>query len=30
MHGHVDPINRPELEWDKRYKIIEGIACGLL
>ena len=30
MHGHVDPINRPELEWDKRYKIIEGIARGLL
>ncbi|WJZ97113.1 hypothetical protein VitviT2T_015745 [Vitis vinifera] len=25
-----DPINRAQLDWDKRYKIIEGIARGLL
>ncbi|CAL5356509.1 unnamed protein product [Camellia sinensis] len=25
-----DPINRSQLDWDKRYKIIRGIARGLL
>ncbi|XP_062007002.1 cysteine-rich receptor-like protein kinase 10 [Rosa rugosa] len=25
-----DPIKREQLDWDKRYKIIEGIARGLL
>ncbi|RVX04831.1 putative receptor-like protein kinase [Vitis vinifera] len=29
-HFIFDPINRAQLDWDKRYKIIEGIARGLL
>ena len=27
---HVDPIKRVQLDWDKRYKIIEGIARGMV
>jgi len=27
---HVDPIKRAHLDWKTRYKIIEGIARGLL
>ncbi|THF94449.1 hypothetical protein TEA_019231 [Camellia sinensis var. sinensis] len=30
LYGFVDPINRAYLDWDKRYKIIGGIARGLL
>ncbi|XP_052183279.1 cysteine-rich receptor-like protein kinase 44 isoform X1 [Diospyros lotus] len=29
-HFIFDPMKREELDWDKRYKIIEGIARGLL
>ncbi|CAL5345848.1 unnamed protein product [Camellia sinensis] len=29
-HFIFDPINRAYLDWDKRYKIIGGIARGLL
>ncbi|XP_062006996.1 cysteine-rich receptor-like protein kinase 29 isoform X2 [Rosa rugosa] len=29
-HIIFDPIKRAQLDWDKRYKIIEGIARGLL
>ncbi|KAG8490929.1 hypothetical protein CXB51_014708 [Gossypium anomalum] len=25
-----DPVKRAYLDWEKRYKIIRGIACGLL
>ena len=28
--GYVDPVKRSQLDWDKRYKIIRGIAKGLL
>ena len=28
--GLVDPIKRAHLDWDMRYKIIGGIAKGLL
>ena len=30
MHQHADPIKRAHLDWNRRYKIIEGIARGLL
>ena len=30
MHEYVDRIKRVQLNWDRRYKIIEGIARGLL
>ena len=30
LHEFVDPINRAQLNWEKRYKIIGGIARGLL
>ena len=30
MGLHVDPIKRLQLDWEKRYKIIGGIARGLL
>ena len=30
VHEFVDPINRAQLNWEKRYKIIGGIARGLL
>jgi serine/threonine protein kinase len=30
LHEYVDPIKRALLNWEKRYKIIEGIARGLL
>jgi serine/threonine protein kinase len=26
----VDPIKKAELDWERRYKIIEGIVRGLL
>lgn len=26
----VDPINREYMDWERRYKIIEGISRGLL
>ncbi|KAH9748270.1 cysteine-rich receptor-like protein kinase 26 [Citrus sinensis] len=29
-HFIFDPINREHMTWEKRYKIIEGIARGLL
>ncbi|XP_052183243.1 cysteine-rich receptor-like protein kinase 44 isoform X4 [Diospyros lotus] len=29
-HFIFDPMKREELDWDKRYKIIEGTARGLL
>ncbi|KAM5577306.1 hypothetical protein ABKV19_007916 [Rosa sericea] len=29
-HIIFDPIKRGQLDWDRRYKIIEGIARGLL
>lgn len=28
--GHVDPIKRAYLDWERRYKIVKGIARGLL
>jgi len=27
---YIDPIKRAHLDWARRYKIIEGIARGLL
>jgi serine/threonine protein kinase len=30
LHEYVDRIKRVQLNWDRRYKIIEGIARGLL
>lgn len=27
---HVDPIKRPYLDWDRCYKIIRGVARGVL
>lgn len=27
---HVDPIKRPYLDWDRCYKIIRGVAGGVL
>ena len=30
VHEFVDPINHAQLNWKKRYKIIGGIAQGLL
>jgi serine/threonine protein kinase len=30
MQNYVDPIKRAQLDWDRRYKIIVGIARGLL
>lgn len=30
MFKRVDPIRREHLDWDRRYKIIKGIARGLL
>jgi serine/threonine protein kinase len=30
LHEFVDPIKRAQLNWDRWYKIIEGIARGLL
>ena len=30
LHEFVDPVKRAQLNWEKRYKIIEGIARGLL
>ena len=27
---HVDPITRTALDWDIRYKIVQGIVRGLL
>ena len=30
LHEFVDPIKRAQLNWEKRYKIIGGIAPGLL
>ncbi|KAL2467213.1 Cysteine-rich receptor-like protein kinase 10 [Abeliophyllum distichum] len=29
-HFLFDPIKRPSLDWDRRYKIIEGVARGIL
>jgi serine/threonine protein kinase len=26
----IDPVNRRQLDWSRRYKIIEGIARGIL
>lgn len=28
--SNLDPMKRSELDWDRRYKIIESIARGLL
>jgi serine/threonine protein kinase len=28
--GDADPINRVDLDWQRRYKIIGGIARGIL
>ena len=28
--NRVDPVKREDLDWDRRYKIIIGIARGLL
>ena len=30
LHEYVDPIKRAQLNWEKRFKIIEGISRGLL
>ena len=30
LHEHVDPTRRAQLDWEKRYKIIGGIARGML
>ena len=30
LYVFLDPIKREILQWEKRYKIIEGIARGLL
>ena len=30
MNDFVDPIKRQTLDWESRYKIIGGIARGLL
>ena len=30
MIEYVDPIKRAQLDWENRYKIIGGIARGLL
>ena len=30
MTCYIDPIKRVQLNWEKRYKIIGGIARGLL
>lgn len=30
MRKYVDPIKRVHLDWEMRYKIIGGIARGLL
>lgn len=30
MLQYVDPIKRAQWEWDSRYKIILGVARGLL
>ena len=30
MICYIDPIKREQLNWEKRYKIIGGIARGLL
>lgn len=30
LNGCVDPIRRTHLDWTVRYRIIEGIARGLL
>lgn len=29
-HGEADPTKCGQLNWERRYKIIEGIARGLL
>ena len=28
--GQADPVKRSQLDWDSRYKIIGGIAKGIL
>jgi serine/threonine protein kinase len=30
MELYIDPINHGHLDWETRYKIIRGIARGLL
>ncbi|MBA0650376.1 hypothetical protein Goklo_017799 [Gossypium klotzschianum] len=30
IFGDVDPVKKAYLDWERRYKIIEGVACGLL
>ena len=30
MHVYIDPIKKAQLDWQRRYKIIGGIARGLL
>jgi len=30
MFGYIDPNNRNQLDWQKRYNIILGVARGLL
>ena len=30
MTNFVDPIKQRELDWSQRYKIIDGIARGML
>ena len=30
MHGCVDPTKQGQLDWTMRYKIISGIARGIL
>ena len=30
LHEYVDPIKLAQLNWEKRFKIIEGIVRGLL
>jgi serine/threonine protein kinase len=30
FHEHADPMKRADLDWGKRYKIIGGVARGLL
>ncbi|KAA3477886.1 Cysteine-rich RLK 29 [Gossypium australe] len=30
IYDDADPVKRAYLDWEKRYKIIGGIACGLL
>jgi len=27
---YVDPLKKAQLDWEKRYKIIQGIARGIL